>query len=1281
MDAILPGLAACMQLEMVKHDTMDSRYMPFTVSGRYHLLVDTRDRTHTPEKLASVIQEFLNAENVAERFLQMLTESPRRFNLSPLYQRENFAIDLRLLLFAACRYRPLAMPFPEFTWDSPLPEEGADFSAHSPRPCQIKLSNERYNISIVASFDAASHSATSYIHQAILDYCVAIWKLVKDDSTDTFHLDRNGWKPAEFAGQALSELSWGDFRFPSTPVADYPGGPHSLQLYKVEMRSENRGRVGRSIVFPTEKASRMLALVHACAYLKGPLQEAHKDGTLVTTRYSDFAKYWEEIRPDLDATGSKNPQQNPIDINNVLINEKIVGTMFGALRELVQNGFQSTYDWSLAKASNLESSVVKSRSLKKNASLDRKLRARQLSRLEKATSSCLDLPVLDDDISSTIKESIGTSDVTIITAATGSGKTTQIPQLILDQYIADMNGSMCSIICTQPRRISTISVATRVASERQQPIGKEIGYRVRFDARPTSTSSGIMYMTTGYLVRLLEQEPVATLQRASHIIIDEVHTRDVDTDMLLTVLKNILSNPVAFGCTKPPKIILMSATIESDFFRQYFEDLGPRVKISSIDVPGKMFPIEVKTFDSTVTELQANYPRELGSLQQAELGQYIKQQMDYVHKSPNQVSDEGAVPTPTQDVRAGDTLTENQPVYVPVPLLHLLIAHLLATTESGDFLVFLPGMLEIEQLEQLLLSDSLTTNTFSESEKCRIFKLHSALYETNYGVFEDVPAGCRRVILATNIAETSITLPNVKYVLDTGLSRQATFDQVALSGTFGLRWISKAEVAQRKGRAGRTHPGDYYPAFSQAQYDSMAETQTPEMLKTSLDRLVLRSSSSPAYMSPRAENPAENGRQPLAGQALLASPSPPELAYVDAAAQQLRNMRALDDQGNATAMGAVLSALPMDPAPAKAMLLGTIFRCLDAMMLFGSMRDDLPIVSDSQRVTAVTEMRRKLADLSDDDKWADSRAFFLFNEHRRLRQRSTANEIQQSLSIRYDAYCEQAQICKQTFDMIRPMLGLPLDYDDVRDSSFLPKPLFPFTPAYLNTNSQNANIVKALALSTSGTRLARWTGTEWNARNRERVIPTPRSVNHFFHGRRSLLSKARREPGDIISYGNMRKVPKDRYPWLHETSIVTPLTGILFAESVAFLEDDSTFIINNELKYKINVTASRRDPKFVAKVIWEYRKALDRFFALSMQLISLQPQRLQKVRSGELRVEDFNAFFKKDDHPYRKIVVESVIQILDQDASDRAERTDRRIEAIESRLLQNQSKEDDNEKP
>lgn len=187
-----------------------------------------------------------------------------------------------------------------------------------------------------------------------------------------------------------------------------------------------------------------------------------------------------------------------------------------------------------------------------------------------------------------IIELIEANKVVVLSGETGCGKTTQIPQYILDHSIQNGKGSMCNIVVTQPRRIVAMSIAERVAWERGETLGKSVGYQVRLEGRPPLQEGRILFCTTGILLRRMQNNTL--LKGVSHVIVDEVHERDINTDFLLILLRELLNK------NQELKIIVMSATVNSERFSQYFHGCP------SLTIPGFTHPV-AEYFLSDVHEM------------------------------------------------------------------------------------------------------------------------------------------------------------------------------------------------------------------------------------------------------------------------------------------------------------------------------------------------------------------------------------------------------------------------------------------------------------------------------------------------------------------------------------------------------------------------------------------------------------------------------------------------------------------------------------------------------
>lgn len=563
---------------------------------------------------------------------------------------------------------------------------------------------------------------------------------------------------------------------------------------------------------------------------------------------------------------------------------------------------------------------------------DRILKERREKYLtDPATKSMRDnraaLPIITRD--QELLDHIRVNDVTICMASTGSGKTTQIPQLILDEYIDRGEGSRCNIICTQPRRLAAISVAQRVAKERGEVLGASIGYQVRFENKLPEEQGSITFCTTGIFLKRMQSALDASIDSAhahslddvTHIVVDEVHERDVDTDLLLVVLKRLLADRKARG--KPIKVVLMSATIDPTLFQQYFpDDKGQPSKV--IEVPGRAFPVKRHFLDEFVSEL-ASIPGAPEAFAQDSVAKYVHNELGPAALQLYRTLPPRLITTPPTS-RSGSrhsTPTEDrrdrgEELELPAPLVALTIAHVLRNSDDGHVLTFLPGWDEIQSVHRYLTNPASNLGeNFCDQAKWSIHLLHSTIpIAEQQVIFEPPPHGVRRIILATNIAETSLTIPDVVYVVDTAKIKELRFDPERHISSLVSAWVGSSNLNQRAGRAGRHRPGEYFGIISQKRASELQPYQTVEMKRVDLSNIV---------MHVKALNFPEMSVEDVLSETI----EPPAAERVAAAMKDLTMVGALDARKNLTPLGKVLLQLPVEVQVGKLVLLGAFFRCLD----------------------------------------------------------------------------------------------------------------------------------------------------------------------------------------------------------------------------------------------------------------------------------------------------------------------------------------------------------------
>jgi ATP-dependent RNA helicase DHX36 len=538
---------------------------------------------------------------------------------------------------------------------------------------------------------------------------------------------------------------------------------------------------------------------------------------------------------------------------------------------------------------------------------------------------------------------IGANQVVVIKGATGCGKSTQVPQFILDGCglrgaDAGADGRAVNIICTQPRRISAIGVAERVAAERGEVIGGTVGYRIRLDAE-ASRATRLLFCTTGILLRMMqgdeEDDGSDGLEGVTHVVVDEVHERSLDTDFLLVLLRDLLPR-------RPDlRVVLMSATVNADLFAAYFGGCP------TVEIPGFTFPVERHFLEEVVR--RTGYTGEdpvdrmaasgyggggtgggFGRMK-ADLKKKVRERNVYGDIDRLRVA--GLDGYADEELFVVSNLEEYSDGTVPLDLVEATLEHIelsleaggegVGTNAAGAVLVFLPGWDDISKLHAMLQAHRL----FGNSDRFLVLPLHSSLPTAEQrAIFQHPPAGVRKIVLATNIAETSITIDDVVYVVDSGRYKEMSFDAATNVSCLLGQWVSKASAQQRSGRAGRVQKGVCFHLFSSVAHAEFPEYQAPEILRTPLEGLCLQVKSLGA-----------GGRD--VAQFLERALEPPDKRAVGAALSMLRVIGALEasrEREELTTLGRHLCRLPVDPRLGKMLIYAVLFGCLDPCLTIAS---------------------------------------------------------------------------------------------------------------------------------------------------------------------------------------------------------------------------------------------------------------------------------------------------------------------------------------------------------
>ncbi|KAG0317927.1 hypothetical protein BGZ99_005957 [Dissophora globulifera] len=498
-----------------------------------------------------------------------------------------------------------------------------------------------------------------------------------------------------------------------------------------------------------------------------------------------------------------------------------------------------------------------------------------------------------------LTQAVKDNSVVIVCGETGCGKTTQVPQFILDNWIQDTIGEYANIVCTQPRRIAAIGVAERVAVERATDVGQQVGYAIRGENR-SSRETKLLFCTTGILLRRLHSDP--TLQNVTHVMVDEVHERSVDSDFLLIILRDLIRK------RKDLKLILMSATINSEFFSSYFD--GCPV----FEIPGFTHPVE-ELFMEQIVARTGHTPDFRGSnVKRVKMTDAMEEEWE---KTKAEYASLGYDEETIAKVKTMEAYSER----IDYDLIVASVGDILKRKEpagsvDGAILIFLPGVMEIKKC-----IDALTLFSRTVTQTLDIMPLHAALTpKEQSSIFTPVRKGVRKIVVATNVAETSITIDGVVYVIDSGRVKETRMENnmTKLVET----WTSFASTRQRKGRAGRTRPGIVYKLFSKKQSLKLAPQQDPEILRIPLEQLCLS-----------VKAMGEKNVEAFLGRAL----TPPSLAAIQTALKTLEDLSALDGvTGELTPLGRHMADIPADLRVAKMLIYGAVFRCLEPILVVAS---------------------------------------------------------------------------------------------------------------------------------------------------------------------------------------------------------------------------------------------------------------------------------------------------------------------------------------------------------
>ncbi|TGO38153.1 hypothetical protein BHYA_0080g00010 [Botrytis hyacinthi] len=540
--------------------------------------------------------------------------------------------------------------------------------------------------------------------------------------------------------------------------------------------------------------------------------------------------------------------------------------------------------------------------LQPTTNLSRKAFSVSIERPSSIQDVRLKLPVVAEE--QKIMEAIHNNNLVVVYGATGSGKTTQVPQFLYEAGYGTKDSPNPGMIgVTQPRRVAAVSMAKRVGDELADH-GKRVAYQIRFEGT-VSSETAIKFMTDGVLLREVAQD--IALRKYSAIVIDEAHERSVNTDILIGMLSRVVKLREEMAeedpSIKPLKLIIMSATLRITDFTENKTLFSTPPPV--LQAEGRQYPVTThfarKTHHDYVEEAFRKISKGHRKLPPGGILVFLTGQNEITHLSKKlkeafkigstttgpQVRISGKdAPMEAEDIDFGETMGTSNDDYV----------------DDDDEVTF-------NDDEDFDIGEEADTGP----SKMHILPLYSLLpTKEQLRVFEPPPDGSRLIVLATNVAETSLTIPGIRYVFDCGRSKERKYDKTTGVQSFEVGWISKASASQRAGRAGRTGPGHCYRFYSSAVYErDFEEFAEPEILRMPIEGVVLQLKS-----------------MNLQHVVNFPFPTPPDRQSLASSEKLLTYLSAISPSGQITPTGSTMSIFPLSPRFARILLVGHLHDCL-----------------------------------------------------------------------------------------------------------------------------------------------------------------------------------------------------------------------------------------------------------------------------------------------------------------------------------------------------------------
>lgn len=555
----------------------------------------------------------------------------------------------------------------------------------------------------------------------------------------------------------------------------------------------------------------------------------------------------------------------------------------------------------------------------------------------------------------------------------GCGKTTQVPQYILEHH--QFVKQPCSIVVAEPRRIAAVTMANRISFERGEQTGQTVGFQIRLESK-LSPKTLLLFCTNGVLVRTLISSKFV-LDNISHIIIDEVHERDYQTDLLMLFFKEMKHEFPNI------KFIFMSASLDAKKLSAYL------FNCPIIEVPGQVYDVqqffledilEMTNFSThnmsyfknfllasnkeqrIVDQTAANLKKQIDDNQELSPDSNNNDNMNnlivnsLMIQSTKSTTYEGDEQIELNKDRA-DLCNSCDPnslldlylmaydqSFVDIKLIYEVIVYIFKTwpvyeNKSNTILIFLPGYNEIIDLRDYIAA---RTSGLRDTESFIVYTIHSQINTTDQKkMFECPPPNVRKIILSTNISETSITIDDVGYVIDSGKVKETLYDSSNDFSMLYTFWTSKSSVLQRKGRAGRCQNGFCFHLYTRSRFENMEEFQSPIIQRMPMYEICLQS-----------KLLLQDNRDYKVEDFLQRALDPPNILNINTSIDKLKIMGALNLDNSLSELGVHLLDLPLEPCLGKMVLFAVLLRCLDPVLTITctlAHKDPFGIVDRSER--------------------------------------------------------------------------------------------------------------------------------------------------------------------------------------------------------------------------------------------------------------------------------------------------------------------------------------------